>query len=327
MKIGMIGTGRIAKRFVKESVFVPEAEINAVYNPHEGSAERFITDIREKNGIDISGAYTGFDEFIKSVDAVYIASIHETHYEYAKKALLGGKHVLCEKPLAFQKVQAKELFTLAKDRDLVFMEGLKTAYCPGFKKMMDVVSGGVIGDVKYVDACFTKLENSLNRELTDKEYGGSFTELGSYVLLPTLSILGTDHMKISFQSINDENTGLDIFTKVDITYGNNGPLASGTVGLGAKAEGRLMISGTRGYITVCAPWWKTAHFEVHFEDASKVVIYDEPFEGDGLRYELEYFIECSSGRKSNVPDERINDISIAMAGCMEAFLKERNSES
>lgn len=63
-------------------------------------------------------------------------------------------------------------------------------YCPGFNKLIDVACSELIGNIRYVDACFTKLENEGRRELRDKKYGGSFTELGSYCLLPIIKLFG-----------------------------------------------------------------------------------------------------------------------------------------
>ena len=80
-----------------------------------------------------------YDEFLEKIDAIYIASTHETHYEYAKKALKKGKHVLCEKPLAFTRVESIELYDLAKEQGVVLMEAIKAAYCPGFQQLLNVV--------------------------------------------------------------------------------------------------------------------------------------------------------------------------------------------
>ena len=101
IRIGVIGTGRIAERFVPEAKYVSGVIVNSVFNPHIGSAKKFA----EKFQLDV--AWDDMEGFLESVDAVYIASPHETHYEYAKTALMHQKHVLCEKPMAFQKAQAE----------------------------------------------------------------------------------------------------------------------------------------------------------------------------------------------------------------------------
>ena len=280
-RAGVIGTGRIANRFMPEAGFADGIHVQAVYNPHLESAGRFAA----RWGLDACGDLT---DFFRRVDLVYIASPHETHAAYIKAALEHGKHVLCEKPLALKGEQAKELFAYAERQNHVLFEGIKTAYCPGFGKILEIARSGSIGTIRYVEACFTKLESGDSRELTDRMYGGSFTELGSYCLLPVIKLLGNGFEDVRFESIKGEN-GLDVFTKASFRY--PGALATAICGLGVKAEGRLMISGTKGYITAEAPWWKTTDMKVHYENPLEVEKYSEPFLGDGLRYEIRAFAD------------------------------------
>lgn len=309
LKAGIIGTGRIANRFIPEVKLVSGVSPQGVYNPHRESAEAFA----EKWEID---AYDDLETFYKDVDIVYIASPHQTHYEYIKSALEHGKHVLCEKPMVLKKEQAEELFAYAKERKCILFEGIKTAYCPGFEKLLGIACSGMIGNIRYVDACFTKLEGRDKRELNDLEYGGSMTELGSYCLLPVIKLFDAQYEDVRFDVIRDEN-GLDLFTKVSLTYPKG--IATATCGLGVKSEGRLLIAGTKGYIVAEAPWWKTTYFEVHYEDASQVDKYSERYLGDGLRYEIKDFVSMINGSdKSGFKLTRGE--SIAMAGIMERFL-------
>lgn len=312
LSIGVIGTGRIANRFMPEQTLVSGIEAQAVYNPNPQSAEAFA----KKHELD---AYSNLDAFLEVVDAVYIASPHETHYEYTKKALNAGKHVLCEKPLVFTKEQATELFAIAKDKHLILFEGIKTAYCPGFIQLLNVAQSNVIGEIKYVDACFTKLEKPTNRELTDLKYGGSMTELGSYCLLPAVKIFGKEYEDVSFDSIKNDD-GLDIFTRISLKYPSG--IASLTCGLGVKSEGRLLIGGTKGYIVAEAPWWKTTYFEVHYENAYEIDRYADRFLGDGLRYEIADFLTQINGRQESA-FKLTREESITMAEIMEKFLNGR----
>lgn len=314
-KIGIIGTGRIAGRFVMEAKSVSGVEVQGVYNPHINSAETFA----KKYGID---AYKSLEELYKNTDMIYVASPHETHYEYTKDALLNDKNVICEKPFALKKDEAVELFRIAKERKLVLLEGIKTAYSPGFNRLIDVACSGMIGNIRYIDACFTKLENPKNRELVDKKYGGSFLELGSYCLLPALKLFGCDYESINFDSIYGPNN-LDVFTKCSMKYKKG--MATLTCGLGVKSEGRLLIAGTKGYIIVEAPWWKTTYFEVHYENPDIVDKFSERFIGYGLRYEINDMVKRINGN-SKSEFKLTGDESICMSEIMEKFL-EKESES
>lgn len=309
-RIGIIGTGRIAERFVPEAKLVSGVNTQGVYNPHTESALRFA------DKWEIS-PYRELEEFFDAVDLVYIASPHETHYGYIKAALKHGKHVLCEKPMVLKKAQAEELFGYAREKKLVLFEGIKTAYCPGFHKLLGFAGSGTVGTIRNVEACFTKLEKPETRELTDRVCGGSFMELGSYVMLPILKLFGKEYEELHFDTIKGEN-GLDIFTRASLKYPAG--IATATCGLGVKSEGRLLISGTKGYIVAEAPWWKTTYFEVHYENPGEVEKYSERFLGDGLRYEISDFLSTINGIGSS-QFKLTRGESVALAGVMEEFMR------
>lgn len=316
IRIGIIGTGRIAERFVPEAKYVSGVIVQGVYNPHEAHAKHFAEQFE-------LAFYTSDLELLwEKVDAVYIASPHETHYDYAKEALRHKKHVLCEKPLAFKKIDAEELFRLAHENGCVLLEAIKTAYCPGFAQLVSIAKSGVIGRIRDVEACFTRLTPEHLRERQDIEYGGGFTEFGSHTLLPIIKLMGPDYKEVRFDSILDEN-GIDLYTKASFLYENG--MALSKSGVGVKSEGQLVVAGTRGYILAESPWWLTQSFEVRYEDPNKRDKYFVKFLGQGLRYEISdfaYMINGHEGRSYKFTQEE----SIAIAGVMEAFMKHRQKE-
>ncbi len=279
VKIGIIGTGRIAKRFLPELQTVNGMELAGVYTPHIESGQAFANQYQIPY-------WEIKEEFFKKVDAIYIASPHKTHIPYVMEALSARKHVLCEKPMALQEEDAVRAIALAEEKHLVLLEGIKTAYAPGYQKILELIHSGVIGKVGEVEACFTKLEQKDRRELTDLETGGSLLELGIYPLLPILDILGEGYTELRFQQILAEN-GLDLYTKAFFSYPN--AMAEAKVGLGYKSEGELVIAGEKGYLRVEAPWWKPEKIHVCFEDRGQNQRYQEVFLGDGLRYEITFF--------------------------------------
>ena len=312
-QVGIVGTGRIAPRFLAEAKFVSGINARAAYNPNQESVREF-----GKNH-ELEVYWKDFSEFLGRVDALYIASPHETHYYYAKQAIEKGRHVLCEKPLCLSKVQSEELFRYAQQKDCILFEGIKTAYCPGFIKLLGIACSGMIGSIRGVEACFTKLEDVSNRELKDTKYGGSFTELGSYCLLPIIKLFGNSYKSVKFDVVTNED-GIDIYTKAYIRYQNG--LATATCGLGVKSEGKLLISGTKGYIVVEPPWWKTSYFEVHHENPQDVERFSDRFLGDGLRYEICDMLSMINGdtRKDYKLTRKDSE---TMAGIMEQFLMTR----
>ena len=278
-KCGIIGSGRIAHRFVPESKVVSGIEVSAVLNPDKSEATAFAL----QYGIE---AYNDFDEFIRHVDVVYVASPHLTHYNYVKQALIANKHVLCEIPFMLSKEHALELYKLADDRKLVLLEASKTAYCPAFCHIVTLVKSGIIGDVVDVKASLSKMVEYPTRELEAIHGGGAMTEHAPLTLLAIIKLLGIDWHDVSFHS--RMRNGVDIYTKGVINYPH--ATASFTLGIGVKTEGNLVISGTKGYVYVPAPWWLTDFFEVRYEDQSKNKKYFYSYDGDGLRYEIQEWI-------------------------------------
>lgn len=308
IRLGVVGSGRIANRFIPESKFVSGVTVEGVFNPHEDSAKSFA----KKHEL---AFYTSdYDSFLRRVNAVYIASPHETHYAYAEQALQAGKHVLCEKPMVFTVDEAQRLFALARERGLILMEAIKTAYCPGFQRLVSCAKSGKIGRIVGVDATFTKLLPPHMRGMQNNGSGGSVTELATYPILAVFKLLGFQYERIQFYSFFGQKGGVDLFTQIHLEY--PGAVATAKVGLGVKSEGSLVISGTRGYIYVPAPWWKTEYFELRFEDLSRAEKNFYKFSGDGLRYELTEFLARITDTKM---DEGACTLSLGIAGVIEKY--------
>lgn len=300
-RIGIIGSGRIAHRFVPETKVVNGAEVVAVMNPDLESAEVFAK-------VYSITAYADFDVFIKQVDVVYIASPHLTHYDYAKRSLLAGKHVLCEIPFVLNKEHASELYQLAEKNNLVLMEASKTAYCPAFNHIVTLVKSGVIGDVVDVKASLSKQVQPPTRELDSKQAGGAMNEHSPLPIMAIIKLLGTRWNDVSFHT--KKENGVDIYTKGNINYAH--ATSSFTLGIGVKTEGNLVISGTKGYVYVPAPWWLTDFFELRYEDYSKNKKFFYSYEGDGLRYEIhEFFSMIVNNRRSCYKLRRRESIAIS----------------
>ena len=317
VRLGFVGTGRIAERTLEEIRFVSGVSVSSVYNPHINSARKF------SERFELEYSFDDYDAFLGKTDAVYIASPHDTHYDYARRAMIAGRHVLCEKPMVLHENEARELFDLAQQTGLVMMEAIKTAYAPGFLSLLAVAKSGRIGDIYDIEATFTKLvTDSAGAREYDKKVGGSFTELASYPLLPIMKLFGTDYTSLDFEIFRNKD-GLDKYAKAYFKYAST--IATAKTGIGVKSEGQLLISGTKGYILVKSPWWLLKTFEVCYEDPGDNEMFSAPFPGYGMRFEVADFI-----RNINEPNMRnfklSNADSIAMAKVIETFLKVRQKK-
>lgn len=311
-RIGIIGSGRIANRFVPETKVVNGAEVVAVLNPNSVEAECFA----KKHSIE---AYSDFDSFIEKVDIVYVASPHLTHYDYVKRSLLAGKHVLCEIPFALKKSEAQELYKLAEDKDLVLLEASKTAYSPAFGHIVTLIKSGIVGDVVDVKASLSKMVEPPIRELDPAQAGGAMTEHAPLTVMAIIKLLGLDWKDVDFHTKREN--GVDIYTKGVINYPH--ATSSFTLGIGVKTEGNLVISGTKGYVYVPAPWWLTDYFEVRYEDQTKNKKYFYSYDGEGLRYEIQEFLSMVVNKRRSCYKLRRRE-SVAIAEIIEKYRIDEN---
>lgn len=314
VRVGIVGCGKIAKRFVPEVGFVNGIEIVGAYDSEAMVVESFV----QSNNL--SNRYASYEALLADVDAVYVATPHLSHYALTKQALQAKKHVLCEIPLVLDVAQAKELYELAEANDVILMEAHKTAHCPAFNHLMVMIKSGVIGEVVDIEASLSRLlPDRTRREFDATQAGGSMYESGVYPLLPIFKLLGTEYKDLSFYS-RMEN-GVDIYTKGVLRYST--AICSFKLGLGVKTEGNLIISGTKGYAYVEAPWWKTDYFELRYEDQNKNKKYFYKWDGEGLRYEIQEWMSCILNHRFSSARLRRRE-SIAMAGVMQQFTERRN---
>ena len=314
LKIGIVGSGRIAPRFLNESQYVSGVHVVSVYNPNVEEATLFATKHKLQ-------AYTDYNAFLKNVDAVYVASPHISHYDYSKQALLAGKHVLCEIPFVLKKQEASDLYEIAKQKNLVILEANKTAFCPAWNHLLVLVKSGMIGDVVDVKASLSKLMPETNlREFNISEAGGSVTELAPLCLMAIIKLLGKNYVDVKFYS--KIKNKVDIFTSGHLIY--DSAVASFTLGLGVKTEGNLVVSGTKGYILVPSPWWLTNFFEVRYEDQNKNKKYFYSYDGDGLRYEIQEFASMIFNKRISSFHLYRNE-SIAITEIIEKFLNKEHT--
>lgn len=299
IRLGLIGDSYFINKVYKETAFVNGIKVNALYSKRLGIMDASLREV----------AVESFEELLECSDAIYLRSQPGEHYEQIKKALQCGKHVLYESPLTMDVQDNKELFNLAHDKQLILMEAVKTAYATAFSRLLLLVKGGKIGNIVSVDATCTSLS------VDNTDWSGLF-EWGPTALLPVLLLLGSEYKNISIKAYMND-IGEKCFYKVDFDYGN--AFASVRIGDGVKSEGELIISGTKGYVYVPAPWWKTDYFEIRYEDSNDNKRYFYQLDGEGIRYELVAFLSSiSKGKKMDHINETIScAISSILQECEE----------
>ena len=309
LRLGLVGESNILKKVFKESQYVNGIQISGMYTEDKSAVEEILDSVE---------AYKSYEELLNNSDAVYIITSPKFHYRDIKKALEQGKHVLCESPIALSEKECQELFKLADERNYVLMDAIKTAYSTAYHRMLLQVKTGKIGIPKLIEATCTSIREIDSTDTNKMERSwNSISAWGPTALLPVLQIFGTNYRDCRITTwLDNEQYHYDAFTKLDFCYSDS--VASVKVGQGVKSEGELIISGTKGYIYVPAPWWKTEYFEVRYENQENNRRYFYQLDGEGIRYELVSFARSIEAGKSMSNVEK--NISCNIAGVMEQFM-------
>ena len=315
VRLGLVGESPILNKIERESRCVNGLEAGNVYSinnkylsPELQQADR---------------QAPSYDALLQSSDAVYIISAPECHYDQIKQALTAGKHVLCESPIALDPQQWHELKALAKERNVVLMDAVKTAFSMAYYRLRLLAKSGIVGDIVSVDATCTSLVDfdptqDANRSLYE---WNSICAWGPTALLPIYQLLGTEYVhKEIITRFSGKSQSYDAFTKISFVFPH--AVASMKVGQGVKSEGELVVSGTKGYIYVPAPWWKTEYFEVRYENPQNNKRYFYQLDGEGLRYELlSFFKAIRTGHDFSYVDD---NISLAITQTIADFYSRRD---
>ncbi len=260
-----------------------------------GLCKKFVREMRYVNGVE----HKEIGDSLDGVDAVYVATLPWRHYDDIKRTLEAGKHILCESPIALSVDQYRELKQMAHEKGLVLADAIKTAYSTAYSRLLVVAKSGRIGNIVSVDSVCTSLESGAGEpgaDLSSKQ--NSICAWGPTAMLPIFQLLGHGYRSktIVTKPLNEE-LNFDAFTRINFVFDH--AVASATIAKAAKSEGELVITGTKGYIYVPSPWWKTDYFEVRFENAADNKRYFYQLDGEGIRYEIVEFAKAvESGRDS-----------------------------
>ena len=298
LRLGLVGNSTLLNKFEKESHLVNGISISGICTTDDSDIQE---EIKKRNLIT-----SNLKEILSLSDAVYIVSHPTKHFCQIKQALLAGKHVLCESPITIHVKEHVELQEIARERKLQLMDSIKTAYSTAYNRMLVLAKSGKIGEIISIDSICTSLsdlEMKTKRGANLNDVWNSICAWGPTAMLPIFQLLGTNylHKQIVSHMIADN---FDTFTKVSFLYPH--AVASLKVGKGVKSEGELIISGTKGYIYVPAPWWKTDYFEIRYENPVDNRRYFYQLEGEGIRHELVSFLKAiqSQQEESNVSNEQ-----------------------
>jgi len=286
---GILGCGRIARKFASDLLLVEDAELIAAASRNKETLDSFAKDFPCKH---LHNSYEGLvmnDE----VDVIYIATPHSHHHEHTLLCLNNNKAVLCEKAFAINARQAKEMIDTAREKKVFLMEALWSKFLPHYKKLMELLEQKTLGDIKsvLVNFGFKTGPHSAKRLFDPSLGGGTLLDIGIYNVFMTISVLGVPD---SIEAImTPAKTGIDEQIAVTFKY-NNGAMAqlfsSFTTNLPIHAE----INGTEGNITLTSRFYEpSARIELSKQiPYEREIIQVERGPGVGYQYEARHVNEC-----------------------------------
>ncbi|MBQ2609669.1 MAG: Gfo/Idh/MocA family oxidoreductase [Butyrivibrio sp.] len=248
IKWGVLGTANIARGCTIPGMQLADScELYAIAGRDKEKAESFM----EKFGF--RKAYGSYEELLadKDVQAVYVPLPNHLHREWVIKALKAGKHVLCEKPLALNEEQEKEMFETANENGVHLMEAYAYLHSPYIQSLKKDVFSGVIGDVDYIETAFLTQGYEDDIRIYKEMGGGAMYDLGCYCTTMILSLIDSNPEYVKAVAEYNEH-GADISTSAIVRFAN-GARASFNVGMILGKEkparlDRLYIHGSNGHI-------------------------------------------------------------------------------
>ena len=243
---GVLGTADIAwGQTIPGMRRAEHCELYAVAGRKTEKAEKY------RDAFGFKKAYTGYDALLEDpeVEAVYIPLPNDLHCEWTVKALKAKKHVLCEKPLAVNEKQAKEMFRAAEENGVNLMEAFAYLHSPFVRAVREEIESGAVGEIRYLESAFiTPRRGDTDIRLRKETYGGALYDLGCYCVSMALWMMGRDPDEVR-ASARFSDKKVDLFTSALLMYGD-GAVANLDCGM-LLPEGRLdrfRIHGTRGTI-------------------------------------------------------------------------------
>jgi predicted dehydrogenase len=286
---GILGCGRIARKFAADLALVQDARLTAVGARQMESARAFANEFPAPH---VHGSY---EKLVSDpeVDVIYIASPHSHHHEHTLLCLNHGKAVLCEKAFALNSWQAKEMVDLARSKKIFLMEAVWSKFLPQFHKVKELIDAGELGEIQTMHSSFGFIPlPPVPSRLFDPELGGgSLLDIGIYNVFITLAFMGRPDVVEA--SMTPADTGIDKQCAMLFKY-KNGAMAqlfsSLTANLGTEAD----IGGTKSRIRLTSRFYApSANIELFTgrEDSKQVIpVYKEA--GSGYQYEARHVGEC-----------------------------------
>lgn len=287
---GIVGPGKIARKFVSDLLLVPDAEVAAVASRSMERAKEFADEYK------VEHTFGSYDELFQSgtVDVVYIATPHNFHKELSLKALENGIGVLCEKPMGVNRAEVVEQVNASKQHNAFLMEAMWSRFNPSIQKVKQLVDDGDLGDLKYLhaDFAFYALDRGEDSRLLNPNLAsGTILDIGIYPIFLSYLLLGMPDEILATSKFHKNGTELQ--TSMIFDYPDAQAMLYSGFTSNSKMEAE--ISGTKGGVFLNPRWHEADGFTlVKGEETNQV---DLPLTGIGYYYEILEVHRCLKENK------------------------------
>jgi len=243
MKIGIIGTGKIAHKMAR-TIHAMGQELYGIASRDQEKANAFASEM------EVTKAYGSYKALAEDshIDLVYIATVHSEHYQNIKLCLDNGQNVLCEKAFTVNARQAKEVCALSEKKGLLLSEAIWTRYLPMRKTLEEILQSGIIGQIRMLTANLGYEVSTVKRIIEPSLAGGALLDVGVYPLNFALMVLGNDYKSLETHAVMTPS-GVDEQSVTTFFY-PDGKMATIESSSSVATDRRGLIYGTKGYIEV-----------------------------------------------------------------------------
>ncbi len=291
IKFGIMGAGKIAKKFCDAAKETEYATVTAISSKSEQRANEFA----KKNNI--AFAYSDYEEMLKSsdIDVVYIATTNNFHFENIMQCITHNKHVLCEKSMVMSEKDAKHVFKAAADKNLFIMEAMWSRFLPTANKAKLWIESGKIGIPQMANIVigFCAENDMSSRFYSDKLGGGALFDIGVYAIENTMYLLGSEIKEITHM-ISCTSEGVDKVNNITLRIGDC--IANLQCTISANTVKTCYIYGTNGYVEI-SHFVRFNECTLYDNDGNEVEKATLPENVNGFIYEIQEVVNCINQNK------------------------------
>ncbi len=316
---GILGCGRIARKFASDLKLVHNAQLIACGARHAASADAFAHEFN------VPHVHHSYELLVKDneVDVIYVATPHSHHHQHTLLCIENNKAVLCEKAFAINYKQAKEMIDAARNKNVFLMEAVWTKFLQPFYKVKQMIDEGKLGEIKsmLVNFGFRAPENAPQRLLDASLGGGTILDIGIYNVFTALFFLGKPDVISASANLSAENT--DEQCAVTFKY-NDGKVAQLFSTFLSDSGTEADICGTKGRIRLTARYYTpftTIEFFTGKQETKQIIDVDISEEGFGYEHEAKHVCDCLEKGLTESPVMTHNDTLLLME-TLDAIRKE-----